>query len=73
MGGIAPDILFMEHVPQMCFLSNTVADVLKDLSLSLVVVRAVEEFILETLHIVEQSVEMGTNEAPKIRFNALRN
>ncbi len=28
MGGIAPDVLFLEHLPQMCPLPNTVSDVL---------------------------------------------
>ena len=45
MGGIAPDVLFLEHLSQMCPRTNTVAHVLKDLTLSLVVVRAAEELI----------------------------
>ena len=45
LGGIALDILFLEYIRQRCPLSNTVADVLKDLVLSLVVVRAAEEFV----------------------------
>jgi hypothetical protein len=45
LGGTALDILFLEYIRQRCPLSNTVTDVLKDLVLSLVVVRAAEELI----------------------------